>query len=70
MASDLVGLDKGGLLFMNYNDQFRQYRKHFHRLFGSKDNISKFYSIEVEETRQFLSNVLRKPEELAQHIRS
>ena len=69
MASDLVGLDKG-MLFINYTDRFRQYRRHFYRLFGSKSSTAKFNSIEEEETCRFLSKVLRKPEELAHHIRS
>ena len=69
MASDLVGLSKG-MLFIDYNDRFRQYRKLFYRLFGSRNNTSVFNSIEEEETRRFLCNVLRKPEDLVNHIRT
>ncbi|KAF8444947.1 cytochrome P450 [Boletus edulis BED1] len=69
MASDLVGLSKG-MLFMDYNDRFRQYRKHFYRLFGTRSSTAAFNSIGEEETRQFVSKLLRKPEELVDHIRS
>lgn len=69
MASDLVGLSKG-MLFINYNDRFRQYRKLFSRLFGSRSSTAAFNSIEEEETRHFLRNVLQKPDGLVSHIRS
>lgn len=68
MATDLVGMDKG-MLFVNYNDRFRQYRRHFARLFGSRNSTAAFNSIEEEETRQFLRNVLNKPDDLVKHIR-
>ncbi|KAG9316893.1 cytochrome P450 [Chiua virens] len=69
MAVDLVGLGKG-MLFTNYNDRFRQYRKHFFSLLGTRNSTTAFDQIEVEETRRFLCNVLRQPENLVQHIRS
>lgn len=69
MASDLVGWSQG-LLFINCNDRFRQYRKLFYRLFGSRNSTAIFNPIEEEETRRFLCNVLRKPDDLAHHIRS
>ncbi|KAI9571605.1 cytochrome P450 [Boletus coccyginus] len=71
MASDLVGwCPSQGMLFMNCNDRFRQYRTLFYRLFGSKNSTAVFNWIEEEETRRFLCNVLRKPDDLAHHIRS
>ena len=69
MASDLVGFSKG-ILFIDCNDRFRRYRKLFYRLFGTRDSTATFNSIEEEETRRFLCNVLRKPENLVNHIRS
>ena len=69
MASGLVGLDKG-MLFINYNDRFRKYRKLFFRLFGSKSSTTAFNSIEEEETRRFLHKVLQKPEDLVGYLRS
>ena len=69
MAADLVGFSKG-ITFTNYNDRFRQYRKLFYRLFGTRNSTAAFDSIEEEETRRFLRNVLRKPEDLVNHIRS
>ena len=69
MASDLVGFNKG-MLFINYDDRSRQYRKLFSRLFGSRSSTAVFNPIEEEETRGFLRNVLQKPEDLVDHIRS
>ena len=69
MAADLVGFSKG-IILTNYNDRFRQYRKLLYRLLGTRNSTAAFNSIEEEEHRRFLRNVLRKPEDLANHIRS
>ena len=69
MACDLVGFSKG-MLFINCDDRFRQYRKLFYRLLGTRNSTAAFNPIEEEETRRFLRNVLLKPEDLANHIRS
>jgi len=55
---------------MDCNDRFRQYRKLFYRLFGTRNSVAAFHSIEEEETRRFLRNVLWGPENLVDHIRS
>jgi len=67
-ATDLVGLDKG-MLYVNNNDRFRNYRRLFARLFGSRSSTATFNPIEEEETYNFLRNVLKKPEDLNKHIR-
>ncbi|KAG8214181.1 hypothetical protein J3R82DRAFT_10970 [Butyriboletus roseoflavus] len=69
MAADLVGFGKG-ITFTNYNDRFHQYRKLFSRFFGTRNSTAAFNSIEEEETRRFLRNVLRQPEGLVKYIRS
>ena len=69
MASDLVGFGKA-LFFLNCNDRFRQYRKLFYRLFGTRSSTAAFNTIEEEETHRFLRNLLRKPEDLVNQIRS
>ncbi|KAF9237437.1 cytochrome P450 [Melanogaster broomeanus] len=69
MGCDLVGW-KDGILFVNQGERFRQYRKHFHRLFGSRSSTATFNPIEEEETRRFLCNVLEQPDNLAAHIRT
>ncbi|KAG8214176.1 cytochrome P450 [Butyriboletus roseoflavus] len=71
MAADLVGFSKV-LIFVNGNnsDRFRQNRKLFYRLMGTRDSTAAFNSIQEEGTRRFLRNVLRKPEVLVNHIRS
>ena len=57
------------MLFVNYNDRFRNYRRLFSRLFGSRSSTAAFNPIEEDETRNFLRNVLKKPEDLNKHIR-
>ena len=69
VASDLVGFGKAPS-FMNYNDQFRRSRKLFYRSFGTRNSTAVFSSIEEEETRRLVRNLLRKSEGLVDHIRS
>ena len=69
MAADLVGFGKT-MGFINCNDRFRQFRKLFYRLLGTRNSTAAFNSIEEEETCRFLRNVLREPEGLPNHIRS
>ncbi|KIJ60079.1 hypothetical protein HYDPIDRAFT_139854 [Hydnomerulius pinastri MD-312] len=68
MACDLVGW-KELLIFQQYGERFRQYRKFFHRQLGSRNSLATFYPVEEDETRQFLCNVLQDPDDLAAHIR-
>ncbi|KAF9237431.1 cytochrome P450 [Melanogaster broomeanus] len=69
MACDLAGWEDL-MLFLNPGERFRQYRKHFHRLLGSRSSTATFNPIEEEETRRFLRNVLEQPDNLAAHIRT
>ncbi|KAH7889001.1 cytochrome P450 [Phlebopus sp. FC_14] len=68
MADDLIGWDKG-FLFMQYGERFRQTRKFFHHHLGTRTSLAAFSSVEEEETRRFLMNVLKSPEDLLDHIR-
>ncbi|KAF8124761.1 cytochrome P450 [Boletus edulis] len=67
MASELVGFNNG-ILFMDDNDRFRQYRKLFNHSFGNRDITAALNPTEEEETRKFLCSVLQKPEDLVDHI--
>ncbi|KAF8840876.1 cytochrome P450 [Paxillus ammoniavirescens] len=69
MACDLVGWGSG-MLFINYGARFRRYRKHFYHMFGNRSSTAIFNPIEEEETRRFLCNVLKRPDNLAAHIRA
>lgn len=68
MASELVGMDKA-MLFMECDDRFRQYRKIFSRLFGSRNSTVAFNLVGEEQTRRFLCDVLRMPANLAGLLR-
>jgi hypothetical protein len=65
----LVGLNKA-ILFMHCNDLFRQYRKLFYDLLGSRNGTTAFNLIEEEVMRWCLHIVLRKPEDLVSPLRS
>ncbi|KIK93558.1 hypothetical protein PAXRUDRAFT_144832 [Paxillus rubicundulus Ve08.2h10] len=69
MGGDLVGWSSG-MLFVNYGERLRCYRKLFYRMFGSRSSTAAFNPIEEEETRRFLRNVLEQPDSLAAHIRA
>ncbi|KAF8840877.1 cytochrome P450 [Paxillus ammoniavirescens] len=69
MACDLVGWGSG-MFFINYGARFRRYRKLFYHMFGNRSSTAIFNPIEEEETRRFLCNVLKRPDNLAAHIRA
>lgn len=54
---------------MPYGNRFREYRKYFHQLIGSRSSMEQFHPIEELETHIFLKRVAEKPAELAAHVR-
>ena len=48
---------------------FKEYRRYFHQLLGSKSSMEKFFPIEEYETAKFLQRVAAKPEDLSAHVR-
>ncbi|KAG1723174.1 cytochrome P450, partial [Suillus paluster] len=68
MAGELVGL-KHILTLLPYGDHFRQSRKYFHRVIGSRAALDVYNPIEEVETHRFLKRVLAKPDQLQAHVR-
>ncbi|KAI0594821.1 cytochrome P450 [Biscogniauxia sp. FL1348] len=53
-----------------YNDTLRVHRKHIHSVLGTKTAISRFHDLQEAEIHRFLFHVLRKPQDLINHIRA
>ena len=68
MGGELVGW-KNTLVLLPYGDRFREYRKNFARVIGSRAAMDTYHPIEEIETHRFLQRVLAKPAELSQHVR-
>ncbi|KAI0069200.1 cytochrome P450 [Artomyces pyxidatus] len=68
MAGELVGW-KDTLVLTRYGERFKEYRKYFHSVMGTRASIEKLYGLFESETRLFLRRMLWKPEELADNIR-
>ncbi|KNG82926.1 O-methylsterigmatocystin oxidoreductase [Aspergillus nomiae NRRL 13137] len=68
-AGEIVGWEDV-LGFQGYSDRFRFYRKVLHRVLGTKALMSRFNPLQDVEVRRFLLRVLRKPDDLIQHIRT
>ncbi|KAG2064898.1 cytochrome P450 [Suillus decipiens] len=68
MAGELVGW-KDSLPFLPYGDRFRQQRRNFYKVIGSRAAVNVYNEIEEVETRRFLKRVLAKPDQLQEHVR-
>ncbi|KAG2152859.1 cytochrome P450 [Suillus clintonianus] len=68
MTGELVGW-KHALPLLSYGDRFRQYRKNFHRIIGSRAALGAYNPIEDIETRRFLKRVFETPDQLQEHVR-
>ena len=64
----LVGW-RNTLVLVPYGNRFREYRRYFHQLIGSRHSMEVFHPTEELETHIFLQKVLAKPADLAAHIR-
>ncbi|KAI6035508.1 cytochrome P450 [Pisolithus orientalis] len=69
MGGELVGW-RNTLVLLPYGDNFREYRRNFHRVIGSRAAMSVYHAIEEEETHKFLQRVLTKPTDLSAHVRT
>lgn len=68
MGGELVGW-KNTLVLLPYGDRFREYRKNFARVIGSRAAMETYHPVEEMETHRFLQRVLAKPAELSKHVR-
>lgn len=68
MGGELVGW-KNTLVLLPYGERFRRYRRLFYRLIGTHASIKRFYPSEEFEAKAFLRQLVKKPEDLAAHVR-
>lgn len=68
MAGELVGWNQA-LALSRYGDRFKEYRKFFHKVIGSRSNLQRFHGLVETETHKFLRRVLHGPDEVHAHIR-
>ncbi|KAF9247139.1 cytochrome P450 [Melanogaster broomeanus] len=68
MGGELVGWENT-LVLLPYGNHFREYRKNFARVIGSRSAMHAFHPIEESETHHFLQRILAKPAELSQHVK-
>lgn len=68
MGGEICGWEKS-LGMSPYGERFREYRKLFHRVIGTKERMDKLLPMEESETRRFLKKVVESPAEFRSHIR-
>ncbi|KAH8073380.1 cytochrome P450 [Cristinia sonorae] len=68
MLCEMVGWDRI-TVFMSPDAVWKEHRKNFSKLFGSKAAVAKFYGVEMFEVRRFMRNILREKDKLQDHIR-
>jgi hypothetical protein len=68
MSGELMGYAQT-LPYLRYGEHFRLFRKHSHRIMGSRSALVVYYPMEEMETRRFLKRALAKPENLQTYIR-
>ncbi|KIM62440.1 hypothetical protein SCLCIDRAFT_24975 [Scleroderma citrinum Foug A] len=68
LVGDLLGC-KHSLPLLSYGDTFRETRKWFHRIIGTRAAVEEFSDFESMEIHKFLKRVLTDPERLADHLR-
>ena len=64
---DLSGWIRGTALLNGPG--WRDHRRNFSRLIGTRLLMSKFFPIEIMEARKFMRNILRDPDNLDHHVR-
>ena len=65
---DLIGC-KRSLALLQYGDIFRETRKRFHRIIGTRAAVEEFSDVKAMEIHKFLQRTLASPDRLADHIR-
>ncbi|KAG6337367.1 hypothetical protein ID866_1740 [Astraeus odoratus] len=69
MGGELLG-NKYSLPLLPYGDRFRETRKQFQRVVGTRTAVEAYHDIETAEIRNFLKRVFTDPEGLLAHIRT
>lgn len=69
MAGELVGKEETAMLFMKYGAKWRQTRQLVHSWLN-KRNLEAYLPVQVLESHRLLSNLLDKPENFSEHLRT
>ena len=68
MAGKLMGWDRSFAL-LRYGDRFRETRKMFAQLIGSRNNVARFSEQVENETARMLLRVVKEPNTVAEQAR-
>lgn len=68
MSTELVGW-QDGVMFMSYTEPFKQSRRHFSHIMGSKSAVDNYHELIESENRKFLRRLLQTPQDVHEHIR-
>ncbi|KDQ57072.1 hypothetical protein JAAARDRAFT_35668 [Jaapia argillacea MUCL 33604] len=68
MGGEIIGW-RDTLALTRYGQRFRDIRRMFHQIIGTKAIMSQFIPIEEQATHRFLKRVLKSPKDIAKHIR-
>jgi hypothetical protein len=68
MAGELCGWDRP-LVMHHYDEGFKEFRRCFFKLFGTRQNLEEFYPVFEEEAHKLMKHILTKPDEFPVHLR-
>ena len=68
MMSKLVGWSQT-TTFLPANEIWKTHRQYFQQSFGTRAAMQQYHDIQVLETRRFMLNLMREPENLDNHVR-
>lgn len=68
MGGELIGYSKT-LAMMPYGDEFREFRRMSHKVFGTRAQVAKYNGLGEYEAKKWLRRVLNQPDNVAKDIR-
>ncbi|OCH95985.1 cytochrome P450 [Obba rivulosa] len=68
MGGELAGWDRT-LVLLRYGTVFRETRRLFSQLIGSRKHVERFHSLFEAETRKFLYRLMRHPDDVGKQVR-
>ncbi|OCH95986.1 cytochrome P450 [Obba rivulosa] len=68
MGGELAGWDRT-LVLLRYGTVFRETRRLFSQLIGSRKHVERFHSLFEVETRKFLYRLMRHPDDVGKQVR-
>ena len=68
MAGELCGWDRP-IVMHHYDDTFKEFRRYFFKLFGTRQSLEEFYPLFEAESHLLIRRILAAPQDLPIHIR-